>query len=280
VLETIEITPGMYEHDVWEKLIAPKMVNVRNNVVDICQYGFTEMLNNVIDHSSSPDALISYEQTYANIALLITDHGIGIFEKIQRDFKLGDARDALLELSKGKLTSDAAKHSGEGIFFTSRMFEHFSISSGNLFYTKRRLEGYEWLIEMADKPAFEAGTSIVMSIGTDASWTTKEVFDRYQDDEYRFSKTHVPVLLARYGREQLVSRSQAKRVLARFDKFNEVILDFRNVQEIGQAFTDEIFRVYSNANPGVKIFAVNTSPEVDRMIAHVRASNHAATNET
>ena len=50
--------------------------------------------------------------------------------------------------------------------------------------------------------------------------TAREVFDRYSDqesDDYDFSRTHVPLALAKYGKDQLVSRSQAKRVLARFE---------------------------------------------------------------
>jgi anti-sigma regulatory factor (Ser/Thr protein kinase) len=280
IAQDIKITPGMYEHEVWDALVRPKLVNLPDNIVDICQYGFNEMLNNVIDHSESEDALINYDQTYTTVTMLIADHGIGIFEKIRKDFSLADSRDALLELSKGKLTSDASKHSGEGIFFTSRMFDRFEILSGNLFYARFRSQDDESLIETDDRVEFKAGTSIRMVIASNANWTAKEVFDRYQDDEYRFSKTHVPVSLARYGKEQLVSRSQAKRVLARFDKFSEVMLDFQDVPEVGQAFADEIFRVYAIAHPGVKIIAINTSPEIDRMIAHVGASNPNAPNRT
>ena len=280
VVENIKITPGMYEHEIWDALIRPKMIKLPDNIVDICQYGFNEMLNNVIDYSGSEDALIGYDQTYTTVTMFIIDHGVGIFEKIRKDFNLADSRDALLELSKGKLTSDASRHSGEGIFFTSRMFDRFEILSGNLFYARLRSLDDEWLIETDDRAEFMEGTSIRMIVASNANWTTKEVFDTYQDDEYRFSKTHVPVLLARYGKEQLVSRSQAKRVLARFDKFNEVMLDFQNVAEVGQAFADEIFRVYVVAHPSVKIITVNTSPEIDRMIAHVLASNPNAPNRT
>ena len=84
----------------------PHLKNVKQNVLDICQYGFTEMLNNAIDHSASNDALVVVEQTYTQIFLSIIDHGVGIFDKIQKDFDLIDARSALLELSKGKLTSE------------------------------------------------------------------------------------------------------------------------------------------------------------------------------
>ena len=38
-----------------------------------------------------------------------------------------DKRQALFELSKGKFTTDPSRHSGEGVFFTSRMFDDFEI---------------------------------------------------------------------------------------------------------------------------------------------------------
>jgi len=36
-------------------------------------------------------------------------------------------------LAKGKLTTDPKRHSGEGIFFSSRMFDEFDILSGGVF---------------------------------------------------------------------------------------------------------------------------------------------------
>src|SRR5258708_7030416 len=105
----IEISPGLAEDHIFRFRILPLMSGMRQNIIDICQYGFTEMLNNVIDHSGSPDAIISYKQTYTKVRLLIIDRGVGIFEKIQKDFNLADPTSALLELSKGKLTSDAAR---------------------------------------------------------------------------------------------------------------------------------------------------------------------------
>ena len=237
--------------------------------MDICQYGFTEMLNNVIDHSLSDDAIISYTQNYCNVSMRIRDHGVGIFEKIQKDFKLADPRSALLELSKGKITSDKKRHTGEGIFFTSRMFDQFVITSGNLFYLRERIENDEWLIETNDVIEDVRGTSIYMQISTDAQWTTRTVFDTYQDDNLRFRRTHVPISLGNYPGEQLVSRSQAKRILARFDQFSEVILDFTDVEDIGQPFADEIFRVFKNSNPEINIIAVRTNPNIDKMIEFV-----------
>ena len=82
-------------------------------------------------------------------------------------------------------------------------------------------------------------------------------------------RTHVPLRLAKYEGEQLVSQSQAKRLLARVDRFSEVMLDFDGVSTIGQAFADEIFRVYSKSHQDVEIVAINTAPEVQQMIDRV-----------
>ncbi len=258
------------EDDLWRKHIAPLMSGVKQNIVDICHYGLTEMVNNVLDHASSPNILISYEQNYNEISIMVSDKGVGIFEKIQKDFNLSDPRTALLELSKGKLTSDKKRHAGEGIYLTSRLFDKFQIESKTLFYSRERQEEDDWLIELNDRPNNDRGTTIIMSLPTDASWTMQEVIDNCMGDNFRFRKTHVPVKLAQYPGEQLVSRSQAKRLLARFEHFSEVFLDFKNVDQIGQPFADELFRVFPNNNPNIIIQTTNTNDTVMRMIRFVR----------
>ena len=62
----------------------------------------------------------------------------------------------------------------------------------------------------------------------------------------RSPRPSIPVRLAKYGDEQLISRSQAKRLLARIDKFKVVLFEFDKVDTIGQAFADEVFRVFTN----------------------------------
>lgn len=71
----------------------------------------------------------------------------------------------------------------------------------------------------------------------------------------------------------IVSRSQAKRVLARVEKFKEVILDFKGVAEVGQAFVDEIFRVFSQSHPEIHLFYVNANESIEWMIRRALASN-------
>ena len=98
---------------------------------------------------------------------------------------------------------------------------------------------------------------------------TREIFDQDQGEGLGFRKTHVPVKLGLYPGESLVSRSQAKRVLARFDEFSEVCLDFSGVEDIGQPFADEIFRVFRNAHPEIRFSTIGTNPSVQKMIDFV-----------
>jgi anti-sigma regulatory factor (Ser/Thr protein kinase) len=262
------LTAGLSEDAIWRFRILPELKALPPNVRDMCQYGFTEIFNNAIDHSASKSAGVSIEQTYSYVRMAIIDQGVGIFNKIQHDHKLADRRQALLELSKGRLTSNRKNHSGQGIYFTSRMFDEFAILSGALGYTCHHLEDDEWLVEVADKPETR-GTGVYMVLSTAATWTMQEIFTRAQGDGFGFRRTHFPIHFGQYPGEQLVSRSQARRVMARVENFSEALLDFKGVDQIGPAFADEIFRVFHNAHPEVDIVAVRTTPAVKRVIAAV-----------
>ena len=63
-----------------------------------------------------------------------------IFEKIKKHFNLPSLDEALCELFKGKLTTDEANHSGEGIFFTSKMMDNFLISSSGKIFTSSKFD--------------------------------------------------------------------------------------------------------------------------------------------
>ncbi len=267
----LEIIPGLSEDTIWRRLIEPLLVGVKENVLGICQYGFTEMVNNIIDHSESSDAVVRVSYTISKIEFVILDHGIGVFEKITKALGLEDYRHAILELTKGKVTTDPEHHTGEGVFFTCRMFDRFSIRSGDLYFS--HFEDADWLIETQEEDL--QGTYIEMEIDPNSERTTKEIFDRFatEHEDYGFTRTHVPVRLAIYEGEKLVSRSQAKRLLGRFDRFKEVFLDFDGVETIGPAFADEIFRVFAVQHPDTNLVCVNASEEVDKMIHRALSVN-------
>lgn len=254
---------GLKEDVVWLESIAPLIADLPGNVREMWQYGATEMINNALDHSEGLNLSIYFSRNAIDCELTITDDGEGIFHRIQRLTGLYDARESILELAKGKLTTDPQNHSGEGIFFTSRAFDSFAIISRNLYFT-HRAEKDDWLIDIdSDTP----GTSIYLRLSNTCPRTMKEIYDEYAEpDEYSFNKTRVPVKLARYEGEKLVSRSQAKRLVSRFEKFSTVILDFEDVEEIGQAFADEIFRVFASNHPEVKLITAHATDAVNKMI--------------
>lgn len=258
---------GLAEDRVWSRDVAPLLADLPRNVVDICHHGLTEMVNNAIDHSQGRSLRVFVDRTGERVVLVVVDDGIGIFRKITRALELPDERLALLELSKGKLTTDPAKHSGEGIFFTSRMFDAFTIESGGLMFDRDDAESRDVLAEI-DLPEAAVGTAVVMEIATRSTRTLKEVFDQFSSgpDDYTFAKTIVPVRLARIGDENLVSRSQAKRLLQRVDRFSTVILDFEDVTTIGQAFADEVFRVFANEHPAIELIHIHAVADVQQMI--------------
>lgn len=258
---------GLAEDRVWSDDVAPLLRGLNRNVFDIAHYGVTEMVNNVIDHSEGSQVGVFVDRNEQRLMLGVRDNGVGIFRKISRALSLPDERLALLELSKGKLTTDPRRHSGEGIFFTSRMFDQFQIFSGDLVFDHDEAEEDDLLYDI-DQQQDDAGTTVLMTIATDSGRTDTSVFEEYSSgpDEYAFAKTVVPVRLAKVGNENLVSRSQAKRLLLRVDRFRTVVLDFEGVERIGQAFADEIFRVFANEHPEVELIPVNAAPEVQQMI--------------
>ena len=267
------VDSALQEDVVWRESVLPLMTDAASNVRDICQYGFTEMFNNIIDHSESDTATVRLIENAARIEIQVHDSGVGIFHKIQRHFQLADPRHALLELSKGKITSDTTNHTGEGIFFTSRMFDEFVISSGTLAFVRLNKDD-DWLIEVEERRRL-SGTLVSMEINLNATRTMSSVLSEYASEQYDygFTRTHVPLKLAKYEGEQLVSRSQARRLLARLEGFREVLLDFQDIKIIGQAFADEIFRVYQNEHPDKTLGWIRTSQEIENMISRVFQEN-------
>lgn len=261
------IAPGLAEDLIWRNDINPKLAHLPANVLNIWHYGFTEMFNNAIDHSSGSRIIVQITKTAANTQILITDNGIGIFKKIQGELNLIDARHAVFELAKGKLTTDPKNHTGEGIFFSSRMMDSYTILSDGAWFNHKFGDPEDWILQQDGGQ----GTNVFMKLNNHTSRTMKKVFEQYSaGEEYGFNKTVVPVNLAQYGAEALISRSQAKRLLARVELFKKVIFDFKEVNEIGQAFADEIFRVFANQHPDIELVAIHENANVKQMILRAK----------
>lgn len=264
----LEIFPlaGLSESDVYYRDFGFMFKDLPREIENICHYGFTEMLNNAIDHSGGQQATVSVERNLVDITINITDDGEGIFKHIARIMGLNDARESILELSKGKLTTDPDNHSGQGIFFSSRAFDEFYIASGDLFFSHKDGDNHDWhLHREKDRP----GTSVNMQIALNGTRTLRSVFDAFtgtEEEDFAFNKTVVPIKLALYEGERLVSRSQGKRILNRVEKFKTVMLDFKDVDSIGQAFADEVFRVFVRQHPDIELIPVHLNENIRRMI--------------
>ena len=115
------------------------------------------------------------------------------------------------------------------------------------------------------------GTSVSFSISSGSKKKLAGIFNRFTDENYIFNKTEIRVKLYKYNTE-LISRSQAKRLLSGLDAFKTIILDFKNVQVIGQGFADEIFRVCQNRNKHVNIEFANADENIVFMINRAKSN--------
>lgn len=258
---------GLSEDRVWRALCAPVVADLPPNVRNIWQYGLTEIINNAIDHSEGSTVSVGMVRNALYTQAWVGDDGEGIFLKIAKALDLYDPRESILELTKGKLTTDPERHSGEGIFFSSKVFDLFDIRSGALHFMHD--DGLDDVL--IERPKDAPGTLVLMRIANQSTRTTKEIFDKFAaPDEYTFAKTIVPVRLAQHEGEKLVSRSQAKRLTLRFERFKSVILDFAGVEEIGQAFADEVFRVFQKAHPDTRLVPIHMVSAVKNMVERAR----------
>lgn len=240
-----------------------KINHLSEDIQHIWDYAMGEMVNNVIDHSAAEHMNVIVEQNHLQTSVLIIDDGVGIFEKIKKHFSFSSLDEAICELFKGKLTTDEANHSGEGIFFTSKMMDKFLIYSiGKIFTTSKYNND-----NIFDMDEILNGTCVFMSLSNFSHKSAREVFNLYSDVDGGFTTTKIP--LKNIFDSAPISRSQAKRICNRLEKFEEVILDFDGVSWMGQGFAHQMFIVYNNSNPNISIKPINMSEDVERMYKHV-----------
>ena len=208
------IVAGLAEDVVWAREVRATLGELPGNVLLLWQHGFTEMFNNAVDHSEGTEIHVRVRRTAATVEMTISDDGVGIFKKLQDRMHLLDDRHAILELSKGKLTTDPARHTGKGIFFTSRMCDSFDILSGGISFSHSESDANDWI---GDNPGFQGGTTVWMRLHNHSTRTTQKIFDEYvSGEDYDFSRTVVPVVCSVCRRPaDLTLTSQACTVSSR-----------------------------------------------------------------
>jgi biotin operon repressor len=260
------VLEGLEEHVVFNECESNLQLrkNISHNVFDIVRYAFTEMIDNAIEHSESKLGDIEFFLNAYNCGFKIKDYGIGIFYSVFKKLSLPDESAAVGELLKGKTTTMKERHTGEGVFFTSKSGDHIIFQShrAELVFDNKVKDVF-----MAAR-RFTKGTEVSFRISRNSKRKLGDIFNLYAPAEYehRFEKTRVFVAL--YHKE-LVSRSEARRILNGLDKFREIIIDFLGVRSIGQGFADEIFRVFRKVHPDIAISVENLNPSLRPIIRHV-----------
>ena len=228
-----------------------------------CRYAFTEMLNNAIDHSKAAEGWVVLECDTHEVRFEVRDRGIGVFDSIASRFGLEDEMEAIGELLKGKATTMADRHSGEGIFFTSRAGDKFSLRSHGVEIV---FEGHGKDVRL-ERRRYQEGTQVQFALSRRSRTRLEDIFLAFAPEEfdYRFERSLVNVTVAL---EDCVSRSQAKRLVSRLESFKEVILDFKGVQSVGQAFCDEVFRVFLSRHPECRLRIRDLDQTLRVMVLH------------
>ncbi len=261
---------GLEEHKVFEVLEQTYryLRGIPEHIHSIFTYAFSEMLNNAIEHSKSGKIEVETGVNENRVRFVIRDFGVGVFRSIVKKTAAKTDLEAIQELLKGKLTTAPKSHSGEGIFFTSKVGELFALNSyGTQLLVNNDID--DVFVKKLDSPI--KGTQIIFEIDLDHKGHLSDIFEEYQSSpgSLAFDKTEVRIKLYTMG-TIYISRSQARRVLNRLEKFKKVILDFENVPTVGQAFADEIFRVFKNKYPQIQIEPVNMNESVNFMVERAK----------
>ncbi|MSR86653.1 DUF4325 domain-containing protein [Candidatus Peribacteria bacterium] len=253
---------NLAEHAVLEDIESRSQFRqlLTENLKSIFEYAFSEMLNNAIDHSLSKNVHVQVEKRSGNLLFLVNDFGIGVFKNIMQKRKLKSDLEAIQDLLKGKTTTQPQAHSGEGIFFTSKVADIFILES---FGKKLTINNTLNDIFIEDVKPSKKGTKVFFQISCASKKHLSDIFKEYQTDptEFAFDKTEIQIKLYTLGTVH-VSRSQARRVLSGLEKFKSIVLDFDKVPTIGQAFADEIFRVFRNSHPDIQLQPIHMNETV------------------
>lgn len=268
---------GLQEDLPWRRDFAPCFV-LPPAVQRMAQHAFTELLNNAIEHSGGQQVTVSMRQTPLQLQLLVSDDGCGLFQRIAESFAIDDPQLAMLELSKGKLTSAPDCHSGHGLFFSARLADVFDIHANAAAFQRRSWESRPW---RAGRPATRQGTSIYLAIQLDTPRTLDAVLRAHSvQGQYHFDRTEVPLHLLGGATRSLASRADARRVAARLAGFQRAELSFEGVDDIGHGFADELFRVFQRDNPALQLVPVGMNRGVQAMVASVGPAMAAGANLT
>ncbi len=260
---TVDPTRERSEDRLFARDVAPLLAQLPQNLQKIWRYAFTAMLNNALEHSKASAIVCVVSRNRLSTIIGVLDNGTGIFRRIQQDVReeTGESitsAEAAALLFAGGYTGAPDTHAGQGIFFVSRLMDHFAIRSEQQLFTPNGED------EEESAERFH-GTAVQMALANDSTRELSEVMEKYIDPEAGFIRTEIPVLRF-FGGEAPISRSEARRLGAVLDDFREAELDFTGVDEIGPDFAHELFTVLAAQMPTLRISVTNVAPAVQSML--------------
>jgi anti-sigma regulatory factor (Ser/Thr protein kinase) len=270
-------TAGLEEDRVWADMSGPgsTLASAGKRARAVLRYALTELVNNAIDHSGAPEVEVATARKGDAFEVVVRDRGVGVFEHLRQRLGLASELAALQELSKGKTTTMPERHSGEGIFFTSKAANRFELESGSLRWVVDNRRD-DMAVGAAEPPVH--GTTARVEVDPDSARDLAGMFAEFTRG-FEFTRTRTVVRLFAIDTE-FVSRSQAKRLVNGLDRFSEVVLDFGGVELVGQGFADEVFRVWAKQNPEVTLIPTAMSEVVAFMVERAIAGTSALGRDT
>ena len=242
--------------------ILPNMTFLRNNIFEIFEFSIGALLNNVFDHSNANSIYFKLYINHRDSHFILSDDGIGIFNKIKTGLELANTRMAGLELAKGNITTDPTNHSGDELNAIIHLFDEVTIdSSGNSL--KFFNDNNEWLIQNSKQLH---GTRIHLKIDTQSKRSCAKIF------ELIFKKKHrhisIPLKLLELGDYKIINcRSQVKNLLRNIKNYKIIEFDFQKIDLIGPSFADALVRKTKEYNKYANIEWINTNPTVDLLMS-------------
>ncbi|MEK7607935.1 MAG: DUF4325 domain-containing protein [Patescibacteria group bacterium] len=266
---------NLEEHEVFVKIKEKlyRLSELKENIQNVFNFAFSEMLNNAIEHSQSKNISVEVSVNNNEVWFIVNDTGVGVFRNVVRKKRLKSELEAIQDILKGKTTTIPRSHSGQGIFFTSKASDVFVLDS---FGYQLTINNKTDDVTVCRVSPSKRGTRVIFRLKIASNKHLSDIFKKYTNlkdgSDYGFDKTEIQIKLYTAG-DIYVSRSQARRILHGLEKFRIILFDFDKVPAIGQAFADEVYRVFHNKHPNIEIQEVNINEVVKFMIE--RAKNDA-----
>jgi len=260
--KNFELTNEISTEIILKENILPNIKSLKDNIFEIFEFSIGALLNNVVDHANANKIYFKLYINHRDSHFVISDDGIGIFNKIRTGLGLVNTHMAGLELAKGNITTDPDNHSGDELNAIIHLFDKVTIDSSG--HSLRFFnDNNEWLMQNSKQ---QHGTRIHLQIDTQSKRSCAKIF------EFIFKKKHrhisIPLNLLELSDYKIINcRSQVKNVLRNIKDYKIIEFDFQKIDLIGPSFADALVRKTKEYNQFANIEWINSNSTVDLLMS-------------